>query len=293
MKAHLVAGLGEILWDMLPSGKKLGGAPANFAYHISCFGLDGIALSAIGDDMLGREIEDRLDSAGLAHSLQISDKPTGTVKVTLSGAGIPEYDIVEDVAWDSLKFDGVYAGIAAECSCVCFGTLAQRSGASRKCIQSFLDAMPEGSLKVYDINLRQNYYSGEIIRESVSKSDILKLNDDELRIVADMFGCRDMSPVDVCRSLLDRGGLKLVVLTCGVAGSYVVAADKVLFHETPVVDVVDTVGAGDSFTAAFCAALLKGRDLEAAHDAAVRVSAFVCTRDGAMPELPDELKELV
>ena len=159
MKAHFVVGLGEILWDMLPSGKKLGGAPANFAYHVSAFGLDGIALSAIGCDELGREIEEALDSVRLASSLQKNDRPTSTVQVSLSGAGIPEYNIVEGVAWDALKFDDAFTRIAAECSCVCFGTLAQRSRASRECIQAFLDAMPAGSLKVYDINLRQNFYS--------------------------------------------------------------------------------------------------------------------------------------
>lgn len=293
MKAHFVVGLGEILWDMLPSGKKLGGAPANFAYHASCFGLDGMALSAIGRDELGREIEEALDSTGLASSLQKNDRPTSTVRVSLSGAGIPEYNIVEGVAWDALSFDEGFARIASECSCVCFGTLAQRSRASRECIQAFLDAMPGDSLKVYDINLRQNYYSEELIRESIAKSDMLKLNDDELGIVSGMFGLGDMEPVEACRRLLSEGGLRTVILTCGTKGSHVVTADRVLFHETPRVDVVDTVGAGDSFTAAFCAALLKGRDLETAHDAAVRVSAFVCTREGAMPELPEELKSLV
>ena len=294
MKPHIVVGLGEILWDLLPSGKRLGGAPANFAYHVSSFGLDGMALSATGRDDLGREIAGTLDSAGLSHSLQLNDRPTGTVRVTLGGAGIPEYDIVEDVAWDRLRFDDVFAGIAAECSCVCFGTLAQRAPVSRECIRSFLNAVPEGSLKVYDINLRQNYYSEDIIRESMSKADMLKLNDDELKIVSDMFGYGGaMLPADVCRRLLEDSGLKLVILTCGTRGSYVVTADKLLFHETPVVDVVDTVGAGDSFTATFCAALLKGHGLEAALDAAVRVSAFVCTRPGAMPELPEELKNLL
>lgn len=292
MKAHFVVGLGEILWDMLPSGKKLGGAPANFAYHVYAFGLDGIALSAIGCDELGREIEEALDSVRLASSLQKNDRPTSTVQVSLSGAGIPEYNIVEGVAWDALKFDDAFARIAAECSCVCFGTLAQRSRASRECIQAFLDAMPAGSLKVYDINLRQNYYSEDLIRESIAKADMLKLNDDELGIVSGMFGFGDMEPVEACRRLLAEGGLRAVILTCGTAGSHVVTADRVLFHKTPKVDVVDTVGAGDSFTAAFCAALLKGRDLETAHDAAVRVSAFVCTREGAMPELPEELKNL-
>lgn len=293
MKPHYVVGLGEVLWDVLPGGKKLGGAPANFAFHVSGLGLDGIALSAVGRDGLGQETMRALDEKRLAYSLQLSDRPTSTVQVSLDGAGVPQYDIVEGVAWDDLKYDDAFARIASECACVCFGTLAQRSAASRSCIRAFLGAVPEGALKVFDINLRQNYYSEEVIRESLSQADVLKLNDDEVKIVADMFGCRSLQPVDACRKLLDAAGLRFVILTCGTSGSYVVCGDKVLFHDTPVVEVVDTVGAGDSFTATFCASLLKGRDLETAHDAAVRVSAFVCTQNGAMPQLPEELKRLV
>lgn len=293
MKKSYVAGLGEILWDMLPSGKKLGGAPANFAWHVSNLGLGGIALSAVGHDPLGNEIVSSLESVGLAHSLQVSDKPTSTVDVSLNDAGVPEYRIVEGVAWDELKMSAEFARIASDCRCVCFGTLAQRSPSSRACIHSFLDAMPEGSLKVFDINLRQNYYSAEVISSSLSKSDILKINDEELDIVSGMLGYAGMSQVETCRRLIAGNNLKLVILTCGTRGSHVITADEALFRPTPIVDVVDTVGAGDSFTAAFCSALLKGRSLEQAHEAAVRISAFVCTCNGAMPDLPFELKSLV
>lgn len=292
MKAHYVAGLGEILWDMLPSGKKLGGAPANFAYHVAGFGLDGIALSAVGEDELGDEIIAELDSKGLARSLQLSELPTSTVQVKLSAAGVPQYDIVEGVAWDSLHFNEDFRRIAAECACVCFGSLAQRSPESRQCIHAFLDAMPSGSLKVFDINIRQHYYSEELIRASLEKADVLKINDEELELISGMFGCAGSGQIETCRKLLSDFGLKLVILTCGTAGSHVVSADRALFRETPKVDVVDTVGAGDSFTAAFCAALLKGRSLEEAHEAAVKVSAYVCTCNGAMPVLPEELRAL-
>ena len=159
MKPHYVVGLGEVLWDVLPGGKKLGGAPANFAFHVSGLGLDGIALSAVGRDGLGQETMRALDDKRLAYSLQLSDMPTSTVQVSLDGAGVPQYDIVEGVAWDDLKYDDAFARIASECACVCFGTLAQRSAASRSCIRAFLGAVPEGALKVFDINLRQNYYS--------------------------------------------------------------------------------------------------------------------------------------
>lgn len=293
MKKTYVAGLGEILWDMLPSGKKLGGAPANFAWHVAGLGLDGIALSAVGHDALGDEIVRSLDNVHLAHSLQLSDKPTSTVEVALNASGVPQYNIVEGVAWDGLRFDDEFARIAPECSCVCFGTLAQRNSVSRECIHAFLDAMPSGSLKVFDINLRQNYYSEAVISMSLAKADVLKINDEELKIVSAMFGYGDVPPMDACRRMLVDHGLRFVILTCGTDGSYVVTPDKVLFRETPIVEVVDTVGAGDSFTAAFCSALLKGKSLEDAHDAAVRISAFVCTRHGAMPELPADLKALV
>lgn len=153
--------------------------------------------------------------------------------------------------------------------------------------------MPSGSLKVFDINLRQNYYSEAVISMSLAKADVLKINDEELKIVSAMFGYGDVPPMDACRRMLVDHGLRFVILTCGTDGSYVVTPDKVLFRETPIVEVVDTVGAGDSFTAAFCSALLKGKSLEDAHDAAVRISAFVCTRHGAMPELPADLKALV
>lgn len=293
MKKSYVAGLGEILWDMLPSGKKLGGAPANFAWHVSNLGLDGIALSAVGHDALGDEIVSSLETVGLAHSLQVSDRPTSTVDVSLNDAGVPEYRIVEGVAWDELEMSDEFSRIAADCRCVCFGTLAQRSPRSRACIHAFLDAMPEDSLKVFDINLRQKYYSADVIVSSLAKSDVLKINDEELEIVSGMFGYSGLSQVETCRRLIAGNNLKLVILTCGTKGSHVVTSDGALFRPTPIVDVVDTVGAGDSFTAAFCSALLKGRSLEQAHEAAVRISAFVCTRNGAMPDLPSELKSLV
>lgn len=293
MKKKYIAGLGEILWDMLPSGKKLGGAPANFAWHVAGLGLEGIALSAVGRDALGDEIIRTLDGVHLPHSLQLSAKPTSTVEVSLNPAGVPQYNIVEGVAWDGLRFDDEFARIAPECSCVCFGTLAQRNPVSRECIHAFLDAMPADSLKVFDINLRQSYYSEEVIRKSLEKADVLKINDEELEIVSGMLSYGDALPMDACRRLLSEFGLRFVILTCGTDGSYVVTPDRVLFRETPIVKVVDTVGAGDSFTAAFCAALLKGKSLEEAHSAAVQISAFVCTCNGAMPELPPQLKSLV
>lgn len=294
MEKKYIVGLGEILWDMLPSGRKIGGAPANFAFHVSQFGLAGLAVSATGDDVLGRELRAGLGEFGLESSLQLSPAPTSTVQVSVDACGVPCYDIVEGVAWDDIRFTDELRRVAAGTACVCFGTLAQRGCVSRKSIRAFLDAVPADAVKVFDINLRQHYYSEEVIRASLEKADILKINDEELDIVSDLFSYgRTALPAERCRALRSDFGLDVVILTCGTGGSHVVWEGGTLFRETPLVDVVDTVGAGDSFTAAFCASLLNGLGLEEAHEAAVRTSAYVCTRKGAMPELPDELKRLV
>lgn len=289
MKNYIV-GLGEILWDVLPEGKKLGGAPANFAYHASQFGMNGLAVSAIGRDSLGDEILDQLSGKNLHYQLEKVEFPTGTVQVTLDKNGIPNYDICQGVAYDNIPWTPDMEAIAKETQAVCFGTLAQRDAVSRSTILQFLDAMPVDSVKIYDINLRQHWYSKEIIEDSLQRSTILKINDEELVVVREMMGQQALDTVEFCRYLLDTYALKLVILTCGVEGSYVVTANECLFQGTPKVEVADTVGAGDSFTSAFCVAYLKQLPLAQAHKLAVDVSAYVCTQSGAMPELPAELK---
>ena len=278
-----IIGLGEILWDMLPTGKQLGGAPANFAYHVCRLGGNGWAVSAISDDELGREIKNTLSTKKLNTILEEVNEPTGTVQVTLNAAGVPTYDITEGVAWDHIPFTERIGDLAKETSAVCFGTLAQRSPESRATIHEFIENMPDGSLKVYDINLRQNYYDEKIISDSLRLADILKINDEELDIVSKMLSLSGTQE-ERCRAISRAFNLKFVILTKGGDGSEVVLEDKVHISRPEKIDIVDTVGAGDSFTAAFMLAYLRGESIEKAHTLATEVSSYVCTKAGAMPE---------
>lgn len=291
--SQLVVGMGEALWDMLPEGRKIGGAPANFAYHVSQFGLDSRVVSAVGDDELGNEILANFAEKQLECQIEKVPYPTGTVQVELDEKGVPRYDIKEGVAWDNIPFTASLQELAKKTDAVCFGSLAQRNIVSRETINRFIDEMPkeEHVLKIFDINLRQHFYNKELIEESIKKCNILKINDEELVIVSQMFGFADIDFKEQCKLLLAKYNLKMLILTCGVDGSYVFAPDEMSFLETPKVKVADTVGAGDSFTGAFVAAILKGLDMKEAHRMAVNVSAFVCTQNGAMPELPADIKE--
>ena len=285
--SNIIVGLGEILWDMLPGGKVLGGAPANFAYHVSQFGFDGRAISAIGNDALGDEILDNLNSKKLKYCVEQTDYPTGTVQVTLDEKGIPQYEICENVAWDNIPYTEEMEVLAHKTKTVCFGSLAQRNGVSRTTINRFLDMLPVDALKVFDINLRQHFYSKELIECSLKRCNVLKINDDEVVIVAGLFGWESKTEMEVCQRLLTDYALQMLVLTKGTQGSYVLTTNETSFRPTPLVEVADTVGAGDSFTAAFVASLLKGKNIQEAHETAVQVSAYVCTQHGAMPVLPN------
>ena len=290
MKRYIV-GLGEALWDVLPEGKKLGGAPANFAYHAGQFGLDTIAISALGEDPLAEETIESFKEHGLNYLMPRVPYPTGTVQVTLTGEGIPTYDIKENVAWDKIPFTPEIEEIAKNARAVCFGSLAQRNVVSRETIAKFLDATPDDCLKICDINLRQQFYSKEILEASFKRCNILKINDEELVVVNRMFGYDSLEMRGTCQKIVADYDLKMLVLTCGTNGSYVFTADGLTsFQETPKVEVADTVGAGDSFTGSFCGSILNGKTVQEAHKTAVQVSAFVCTQNGAMPVVPDELK---
>ncbi len=278
----IIVGIGEILWDMLPSGKALGGAPANFAYHAGRLGEEGWAVSAVGDDALGREILDLVASKGLHSMIAVTDKPTGTVQVELDDRGVPAYNIMEDVAWDNIPFTPEMEDLAKRADAVCFGSLVQRMN-SRTSVMRFIRAMRPDALKVFDINLRQHYYSCEVIKESLMLADILKINDEEIRIVAGMLGLSD-DAVTACRELIGNFGLKLVILTLGPDGSEVITADGVIPQGVEDVEIVDTVGAGDSFTAAFTVAYLRGDSLAEAQRLASETASYVCSRKGAMPE---------
>ena len=295
MKNTVIVGMGEALWDLLPEGKKIGGAPANFAYHISQLGFDSRVVSAVGNDPLGDELLRNFDQRALRYEIEKVSYPTGTVQVELDAAGIPCYDIKQDVAWDNIPFSRSLEQLAQHTRAVCFGSLAQRSAVSRCTINRFLDIMPdgEGQYKIFDINLRQSFYDKEVICNSLKKCNILKINDEELVIVNRMFGYPEQDMEKSCRLLLSEYDVKMLILTCGINGSYVFVQEDepVSFVDTPRVVVADTVGAGDSFTAAFCTSILKGKSVRQAHELAVEVSAYVCTRHGAMPELPQSIKD--
>ncbi len=288
---ELVIGMGEALWDVLPEGKKIGGAPANFAYHVSQFGLPSCVVSAVGDDPLGREIVENFTSKGLNHHIATVPYPTGVVQVEIDQAGIPQYEIKENVAWDNIPFTPELENMAKETKAVCFGSLAQRNVVSRETINRFLDAIPaqNNPLIVFDVNLRQGFYNKDILCNSMERCNILKINDEELVTVSRMFGYPGIDLQDKCWILLGKYNLKMLILTCGINGSYVFTPGNVSFQPTPVVEVADTVGAGDSFTAAFIASILKGKSVADAHTRAVQTSAYVCTKKGAMPILPPEL----
>lgn len=288
----VIVGMGEVLWDMLPEGKKIGGAPANFAYHVSQYGFDGCVVSAVGDDKLGNEILESFNNRRLNYLIQRVPYPTGTVQIELDEAGIPCYEIKENVAWDNIPFTVDLEKLAKKTRAVCFGSLAQRNTVSRETINRFLDVMSDaaGQYRVFDVNLRQGFYDKEILCNSMKRCNILKINDEELIAVSRMFEYPGIDLEDKCRTLLSEYGLEILILTCGVNGSYVFTRENVSFVNTPKIEVADTVGAGDSFTATFISAILKGKSIREAHELAVEVSAYVCAQNGAMPELPISIK---
>jgi fructokinase len=291
MEKRYVVGLGEVLWDVLPEGKKLGGAPANFAYHAGQFlGMDNtIAISALGSDKLADETIEALNEHQLNYMLPRVPYPTGTVQVQLDEQGVPTYDIKENVAWDNIPFDNDIAKIACNCRAVCFGSLAQRNVVSRETIKKFLEATPADCMKIFDINLRQQFYTKEVICQSLKHCNVLKINDEELVLIGRMFDYPGLDMENKCWLILGKYDLDMLVLTCGTNGSYVFTPGQMSFQETPDVKVADTVGAGDSFTGSFVGSILNGKSVPEAHHTAVQVSAYVCTQNGAMPEYKDEL----
>ena len=290
MENRIIVGLGEALWDCLPEGRKIGGAPANFAYHASQFGYEAHAVSAVGNDALGDETIEALKANGLKLCMPRVDFPTGQVLVSLDEDGVASYDIKEGSAWDNIPFTPEMEQLAGRCSAVCFGSLAQRNEVSRNAIYRFLNATPKGCMRIFDINLRQNFYSKEVIQESLRQCNVMKINDEELVIIGRMFGYPGLDIENKCWLILGKYNLDMLVLTCGVNGSYVFSKGAMSFLETPKVEVADTVGAGDSFTGAFVASILSGKTIPEAHRIGVNVSAYVCTQNGAMPAIPEKLK---
>ena len=293
MKNEIVVGIGEALWDVLPEGRKLGGAPANFAYHVSQFGLESYIVSAVGDDALGKEITDKFTEKKLNHIVETVPYPTGTVQVELDPNGVPQYDIKEDVAWDNIPFTPQIEALAQRTRALCYGSLAQRNEVSRQTINRFIDAMPktDDTMIIFDVNLRQRYYTKDVLDASMRKCNVLKINDEELVTISRMLGYPGTDLQSKCWILLGRYNLKMLILTCGVNGSYIFTSGNMSYLATPMVEVADTVGAGDSFTATFTSSIIKGLGVAEAHRRAVNVSAFVCTQHGATPVLPKEFTE--
>lgn len=277
----IVVGIGELLWDMLPSGKKAGGAPINFVYHASCLGAEGYAISAVGDDEFGKEIVDELDKNHIQHLIEKVPYPTGTVQVELAD-GIPTYTINERVAWDHISPTSNAIDLAEKADAICFGTLAQRSRQSRETIQAILSFAPEDAYRLFDLNLRQHYYDKELIEESLYLANVLKVNDDEFKVLKDLFGLEGTEK-DLALWFIEKYNLRMLVLTAGASHSTIYTKEEVSHLPTPKVQVADTVRAGDAFSGALIISLLQGASLDEAHRFAVETAAFVCTREGAWP----------
>jgi len=290
-----VVGLGELLWDILPGSRALGGAPANFAYHAAALGDEGVVASRVGRDELGREAVERLRGLGLATDFVQEDalRPTGTVHVRLDGRGVPDFTISPDAAWDSIEWNDRLAGLASRADAVCFGTLAQRSARTRETIRRFLSSLRAGALAVFDANLRQSYWSAEVLRESLGLSTVAKFSDGETGPVARTLGFGALDEEAFARRLLDRYELELVCITRGERGCLLVSAGETVSHEGFRVNVADTVGAGDAFAAALAHHLLRGSTLETAAEAANRLGAWVASRPGATPPPDARVIELV
>lgn len=286
----LVIGIGEILWDLLPDGRQMGGAPANFAIHARALGASGVIASAVGDDRPGQEILTEIGRRGLDGSgiAVVSGVPTGTVTVALDSGGIPSYTIHEGAAWDVIPWTAGIAGLAARADAVCFGSLAQRSPVSRATIGAFLDATGPDCLRVLDLNLRQAYFSRETVHSLLERATALKLNDDELAAVAGMLSFPGPES-RMLAALLEAYPLSLVALTKGPSGSRLFGPGVDIINPGHPVETADTVGAGDAFTAALVAGMLRRRSWEEIGERANRVAAFVCSRKGAWPALPPDL----
>jgi fructokinase len=290
-KTYTIVGLGEILWDMLPAGKQLGGAPANFAYHAQALGAEGVVVSCIGDDDLGREILSQLGGLGLDCQYLAVDKAnrTGTVTVKLDADGVPDFTIHENVAWDFIPLSEPLLELAARADAVCFGSLCQRSDVSRDTVRQFLEKTKPDCLRIFDINIRQSYYSKDIVHMMLETSNVLKLNDDELPLVAELLDIKGAES-EILAELVARYELRLVVLTKGAEGSRLYGPDGDSESKgVPPEKIADTVGAGDAFTAAVAVGLLNGNGLEQINAHANRVASFVCSQHGATPKLPDDL----
>lgn len=290
-----IVGIGELLWDLLPSGVHLGGAPANFCYIASVLGASATIVSRVGTDELGSRAVKTLGEHGLNTLMVQSDAehPTGTVNVTLSGDGLPSYVITENVAWDHLAWNAALAELASRADAVCFGTLAQRSQVSRSTILRFLDHTPPDCLRVLDVNLRPPFDRAEIVRDSIRNANVVKLNHEELEFVLSACGLPSFPGEVGARALREYASLRAVCITRGARGSVIDTAEGTVDHPGVKVDVADTVGAGDAFTAAMTLELLNKRPLNELSDFANQVAGLVASKPGAMPSFGTAELELL
>ena len=287
-KSYQVAVIGEVLWDVFPDQQRLGGAPANFAGHVHGLAgevVDVTLISAIGEDSLGEETLQRLKQNSLAtNAIQTSSHPTGKVIVTLQD-GSPEYEIAHPAAWDDIHWTSAAATAAENADAVCFGTLAQRSAVSRETIQKFIAATGSSCLRMLDINIRPTMDDKNVYLQSLELANMLKLSDEELAILAEQFELVG-DDISQLKQLATRFDLQLIAFTRGGDGATLIRGDEVNHCEGVPTTVVDTVGAGDSFTATLVWELLQGHGLAVANQNACRVAAFVCSQNGATPEIP-------
>ena len=287
--------MGELLWDVSPTQEWLGGAPANFAYMTAVLGDSAIVASRVGNDPRGHEALRRLNWAGVSVSqVQIDSRyATGSVAVELDEKGQAKYTIVEDVAWDYFEFSSDWNGLALRADAVCFGSLAQRSSQSCETIRRFLEATRSQTLIVFDVNLRSPFYTGEVLTESFKLTDIAKLNDEEMYTVSELFELPDGTEEECAKRLLERFDLKAVCVTRGRRGSLLITSEDTFEHSGFNVDVVDTVGAGDAFTAALVHHYLRGSSLEKISEAANRLGSWVASQAGATPQVSQSVLEEV
>jgi len=291
-KIAVVVGLGETLWDVFPDGAHLGGAPLNFscsAAELAQSHARVFIVSSVGNDELGRRAVDSLTEHGVDTTcMQTDDRQTGQVLVELDSAGVASYRFAEDTAWDHLCWNSALRQLASDCDAICFGTLGQRSGCSRTTIQKFVSATSDETLRILDVNLRAPFFSDEVIRESLVLANVLKLNDEELPLLAGLSGFSG-NDVEIMRQLADEFQLRCVALTRGDKGAILVCGDAVSDLPGIEVEVVDTVGAGDAFTAAMTLGLLAGQDMDQVNQRAIATASYVCSQPGATMSFPESL----
>jgi len=292
MKNFTIAGIGELLWDVLPQAEMIGGAPVNFSYHVTALGANGVPISTIGRDPRGEKALAELEQRGVDISaISISDEfATGYVLATLDEEGKADYRFPEEVAWDHLQVNEFAVNLQQTLDAVCFGSLAQRSEHSRRVIHNYLDTLRPETVKVFDINLRQEFFSKEVLLRSLQRTDILKLNDEELPVLAgllDLGGPEDQW----LKTLVKQYDLAMAILSRGGSGSLLLTADAASDHAGIVTHIEDTIGAGDSFTAAATIGFLRGLPLDAINEKANRVAAYICSQQGGMPPVPAFLQE--